>query len=203
MDTAGVLELVQRARAGDRAAWSALFERVLPELVSRRWSQGSISLVLGEVWERGLRGIVHFRGGADDATTAACFCSWMRRIVRSAFSSFASRNGLRRTLPLQPGGTDSSYIPGEVVLVDGTPLPAQVLIADEELAAQTEALHRIKDALELLAEDDRLLLQQSFFDGKANREIARERGVDESLVRYHISRALGRLTDAYIRTRLT
>ena len=182
---------------------AALFERIRPELVSRHWRQGSISLVLGEVWERGLRGIVHFRGGPDDAATAASFCSWMRRIVRSAFSSAVGRDGERRTRALHLGGAESSFVPGEVVLVDHAPLPAQAIIADEEQMAQREALLRMTDALTRLAEEDRQLLQQSFFEGKANREIARERGVDESLVRYHISRALGRLTDAYLQTRLT
>jgi RNA polymerase sigma factor (sigma-70 family) len=202
MDTDGVSVLVQKARAGDPEAWNELFARVRPFLLNcaarlllPAWPGESVSLVLGLVWERGRKGIRHFRGGASDADTARILKAWLRQVVRSAIDTGVVRPAVHgpRGQPVAHTDPGSSAPAGAIVPVDGLPSALTELIDAEQLT-------RLRHALAGLAEQDRELIRLRFEEQRSVREVARLLRRDESTLRYHYANIFAALRQALEKT---
>src|SRR5262245_34636196 len=84
MPWAGVHALVQRARAGDRNAWTDLHAMasdyllgLAQKLLGPGWPHESAHDLTQEVWVKFCANVGEFRGGADDAATAAVLRAWL------------------------------------------------------------------------------------------------------------------------------
>jgi RNA polymerase sigma factor (sigma-70 family) len=195
MQVEGTKDLVLRARAGDREAWDVLFARLCPALLARArrdlplcWpSNESVSFSLGAVWQRGWAGVAHFTGGSTDADTAGRLLAWLAQIFKNALRNDFSRVLNRRQANAAPLGPDDSTATGADRCPPANgPGPLQVVIEKEDLS-------RIREAVAALPAEDREWARALFEGDKSIRQIARERGCDESTVRHHRTRVLRRL----------
>jgi RNA polymerase sigma factor (sigma-70 family) len=82
----GVYALVERARAGDRSAWTDLHALaadyllgLAQKLLGPGWPHESAHDLAQDVWLKFCETISEFRGGADDAATAAVLRAWLGR----------------------------------------------------------------------------------------------------------------------------
>lgn len=175
--------LLQRAAAGDEAAFNELFER----------------------HRDGLRGFLfrklHSLEDAEDAVTATFYNAWRARASFSGRASgkawlyqIATRVALdvlrrrRRTPPLQELDAlePESLRPAEDELLD----PVAVVLDREQEADTRTALER---AIHRLPADERRLLQLFYYDGYNYEEISDLLGVSRSQVRGRLHRIRSRL----------
>ena len=173
------IELVIRAREGDRLAVEALLERCLPSL--KRWAHGRLPLaargsldtsdLVQETVLHVLRRLDHFQPRHVGAMQAYLRQSVINRI----------RDEVRRV----------SRQPAPVELVDE---PPSDLTSPLEGAIQTEAYDRYRDALKDLSARDREMIVARVEAQWSVQEIAQRFGMRTSdAARMAVSRALRRL----------
>ena len=175
------IELVVRAREGDRLAVEALLERCIPSL--KRWAHGRLPLaargsldtsdLVQETVLHVLRRLDHFQPRHVGAMQAYLRQSVINRI----------RDEVRR-VSRQPAPVEMSEE------------PASDLTSPLEGAIKTEAYERYRDALGELSTRDREMIVARVEAQWSVQEIAQRFGMRTSdAARMAVSRALRRLTD--------
>ena len=175
------IELVVRARRGDREAVEALLQRCLPDL--KRWAHGRLpaaargSLDTGDLVQETvlhvLRRLDYFEPRHVGAMQAYLRQSVINRI----------RDEVRRVSRRPP----ADELPGDLVSDDTSPL---------EAAVQTEAYQRYRNALTELSARDRALIVARIEAQWSAAEIAQRFGLPSSdAARMAVGRALRRLTN--------
>ena len=159
--------LVEAARGGDRAAFSALVGRdrdlVYAYAYARLRSREEAEDVAQEAFVRAYQSLGRLRG-------AAVWHPWLMRIVRNLCNDVLRRKRVRRTDPIDPEW------------LDGSPSPELQVLSEERR-------RELSSAVEALPEKYRVPLLMRFGSGCARREIALALGVPESTV-------MGRLAGA-------
>jgi RNA polymerase sigma factor (sigma-70 family) len=197
----GVHALVQRAKAGEEAAWQELHGRLQPYLLrlardalGPAWPEKSVSDLVSESWLRAWQGIAGFRGGADDSQTGPLLRAWLAMIVKNArhndrrFDEAACRKPPPGQVALGP--TDSAQPGIEVVAAD--PTPSAHLWAAERREAVRAAVETLTD------EKDREIIRLRFFEEQSLAQIARRLQLSYDDVRERFHRSLQRL-EPYLR----
>ena len=164
-DTPEVHELVRRAREGDRAAQSALYERCAEEVftVLRRLTgdEDVAADLAQDTWLRAFARIGQFR-------MAGPFCAWVYKMARRIALDHLKSKYVRDREPLEPG------------IADGAP--------PLDLALDRVVLERCLDTLPV---GYRTVLLLRIVDGLDHREIADQLGVTPvtSRTQFHKARA--------------
>ncbi len=175
------IELVVRARGGDRLAVEALLQRCLPDL--KRWAHGRLpaaargSLDTGDLVQETvlhvLRRLDHFEPRHVGAMQAYLRMSVINRV----------RDEVRRVSRRPP----AAELPGDLVSDDTSPL---------EVTLQREAYERYREALTGLPPRDRKLIVARIEAQWSVAEIAQRFGMRTADgARMALGRALRRLTD--------
>lgn len=171
VDEPDVRALVDRARAGDEAAWEQLYRRAYPRLLayaSRRLSgPDEAREAVSEAMARAVAGLHRF------SWQGAGFDAWLYGILRHVVLD--QHRGRRRH--------SNDPVPERVH--DG-PGPLEHAVANEEAAALRAAFARLNPA-------DRELLELRVVAGLPAEQVAEVLGKRAGAVRMAQSRALGRL----------
>jgi RNA polymerase sigma-70 factor, ECF subfamily len=166
--------LLNRARAGDRAAWNDLLGRLRPylRLLIRRQLSGDAeaSDLTQEAQLRMDRGFPQFRG-----EQVPPFLAWVRTIVARVLADHA-------------GSRPPAAVPLSDLDDAGAGAPGPRLVHAEEMT-------RLAGALERLSADHRLVVEARLFDGLKCVEIARRHGRTSEWVRVTCKRAVERLRE--------
>ena len=164
-------ELVERARAGDVAAFEALVVRHQRAAVQVAYAlaPGEAEDVAQEAFVKAYRALGRFRPGAP-------FRPWLLRIVANQARNQRRGSSRRAGLALRVAGQ------GEAV----APSPEEAVLRGFDRAALVSALGR-------LGERDRLVLVYRYFVGLSEAEMAQALGCRPGTVKSRVSRALGRL----------
>lgn len=185
MEPAGVTELLQRSRAGDGEALSALYARLYPEIKrvahARLRDSGGRSTGLdttGLVHEGFLR-IAEQEGLRGD--TRAQFFAYVGQVLRSVVI-----DQLRARQRDKRGGADSVWV--TLSQADGLPSAADQPL---DLVAVGEALEQLRRLDPSLAE----LLDQVGFAGLEPAEVAELRGVSLRTVQRELAKARALLAE--------
>ena len=154
MLTNEITELVQRAQAGDRAAYGELVERFQPTVyavaLSRLRNPAEAQELTQEVFLHGMRKLPQLR-------EANCFAGWLRQItVRMAL------NRLTRRGPVQ--GVEPEVLEQAEGGVRG---PLEAMICEEQKAALYRGLERLKPM-------DRATLMAFYLRGRSLKQMSRE-----------------------------
>jgi RNA polymerase sigma-70 factor, ECF subfamily len=193
----GVHGLVQRARAGDQEAWDRLVVMVQPYLlqtahglVRTNGPDRSYQDLTQETWIRAWRGLHDFRGGGDDAQTAALLRAWLRSILKRVASNIhRADTAQRRKMPPGTVRLDGARAGDSTGHVGTTELAADASTPSANLRAE-ECRDRIGEALARLADPkDREIVRLQFFEGLSLTRIAERLGLtlDEVRGRFHAS----------------
>jgi DNA-directed RNA polymerase specialized sigma24 family protein len=179
--------LLAQVKAGDRDAWRLLYDLVQPHLLrlaqqrlGPTWPHESVSDLVQTTWERALRQIDQFHGGADDSQTAPMFRPGSVRSCAASTatscappgSSAASSGG---ALPLGPTTESQSNEAARVDVAASDPTASHAARLNELRSA-------LQDAMQTLDEMDRRIVLLHFFDGLSLREIARRLNVDQNRI---------------------
>lgn len=167
---------MQRAKAGDPAAFDQLVERYTPRLyrVIRRMAsdQGEAEAIVQEAWLRAWRALSRY----DDDRP---IYPWLMRIAVNV-----TRDIWRKKRPV-----DFADI-GEVEDIFPDPQPGP-----EQRLTRQETLDRLADGVENLRPEFRLVIGLRYEEGFAYEEIAELLGVPLNTVRTHLHRAKKELRD--------
>jgi RNA polymerase sigma-70 factor (ECF subfamily) len=168
-------ELIERAKAGDRAAYEELVRRYEQQafraayLVCRDADDARDACQEGFV--RAWRALGSFRSGAEPRP-------WLMRIVVNAARNRRRGSGRRLNLALRIAQDRPS---------DGAaPSPEAAVLADERRARLIAALNRLGD-------DDRTVIGLRWFADLGEAEMSAALGVPRGTVKSRLSRAMGRL----------
>ena len=161
-------QLVNAARAGDRAAFSALFARdrdlVYAYAYARLLNREDAEDAMQDTFIRAYQSLGRLRGpGAWQA--------WLMQITRNLCSDALRRKRVRRTEPVDPEW------------LDGGPSPEMLLVT-------AERRRELNAAVEALPEKYRVPLLMRFAAGRTRREIAVALGVPESTIIGRMARAM-------------
>ena len=187
--------LLRQARQGDRQALDQLLADLRPHLeqLARKYvdpaSAGESTADLVQeaalrVWQR----LEQFRGGGDDAQTAAMFHKWVSQLVHHVgVDKQRERTAQRRAPPQRPlrldagPGADASGAAGILDPAASGPAPSANARAQEEARLIHDALDKIPDAA------DREIMHLCFFQGLSLRQIADKVNLsyDKVRERYH------------------
>jgi RNA polymerase sigma-70 factor, ECF subfamily len=160
--------LVNAARAGDRAAFSALFARdrdlVYAYAYARLRDREEAEDAVQETFVRAYLALGRLRG-------PAAWQAWLMQIVRNFCNDALRRKQVRRTEPMDPEW------------LDGGPSPEVQLLTEERRRA-------LGAAVAALPEKYRVPLLMRFGGGRTRREIAVALGVPESTIIGRIAGAM-------------
>ena len=177
------------ARAGDGAAYDALFARNLPALIaflrskvgSELNGRESVRDLAQSVCREVLRDIDGLEFRAEEQFRAYLFLQATRKVIDKHRYHKQDMRDAAREMPLPPE-TEA----GELMGTYGSLTPSRVAGAREELS-------RVESALHLLSEAQREAVLLSRVAGLAYQDIARQKGISESAVRGLVARGLARL----------
>src|SRR5579859_3216282 len=149
-----IIELVQKAQTGDRAAYGELVERFQPTVyavaLARMRNPTEAQELTQEVFLHGMRKLPQLRD-------PACFAGWLRQItVRMAI------NRLTRRGPLQK--VESEMLESAVA---AGPNPLDTMIQSEQASELYEALEQLKPV-------DRATLIAFYIRGRSLKQMSRE-----------------------------
>ncbi len=176
--------------------WNDLFTLVRPELLASvrpllaSWFGESISAVLGDVWEKGRKGIKDLNSSGSDDKVKRRLLAWLKQVFRNAFHNHVIRfvrkqAGKRVPLAVEDAtAQQAGFIPAAP-----DPAPLDALIVSEDLAW-------LDAALGVLPPEDQELINLVYRDGVSLREIGRRRGCHEASVRRRLAKVLARLRAA-------
>ncbi|HJT75994.1 MAG TPA: sigma-70 family RNA polymerase sigma factor [Gemmataceae bacterium] len=183
--------LVQRAKAGDQESWGRLVAMFQPYLLQRAHSlppakglDKSYQDLTQETWIRAWQGLPRFRGGEDDAQTAALFRAWLCRILKNVCSNVRRHEAASRRQP--PPGTVHLGPEGQGRTIDAA---SDESTLSANLRAQ-ECSDQVREALAGLADPkDREIVRLRFFEGLSLTRTAERLGLtlDEVRDRFHAS----------------
>ena len=158
-----ILDLIQRAKAGEEAAWDRLFsiydrdlqKRVRATLGPELRAQLDDSVdVMQSVWLEAYRSIKSFKYQGDGS-----FLAWVAAIARHKIANKASKSR-KRGRPV--GGTEG------IGILSASPTDKTGVNTALE---KKEDLELLRGALQKLKEPDREILRLSWFEGLKHREI--------------------------------
>jgi RNA polymerase sigma factor (sigma-70 family) len=189
----GFHDLMNRARAGDRAAIDELLRLIRPwiEQVARDHAAldspcGSVSDLAQEAWLRAWQKLDQFKGAADEAQSQAMFRAWLARIVsRLGINTARDAAAQQRKPPGKLLGLDGRCSADESSLaIDpaaSAPTPSANARAQEDASLVRQALAGFTDPLE------REIIRLRFSDGLSLRQIAQRLDCNHETVRrrYH------------------
>jgi RNA polymerase sigma factor (sigma-70 family) len=189
----GVHVLVQRARAGDPAAWTDLHALVkeyllglAQKLLGPGWQHQSAHDLSQDVWVKFATNIGDFRGGCDDANTAAALRAWLGQTATNLAKNYARDNRTQeRTAPpgtvrLSSNGAGDSADGAAVDPPADDPTPSH----DERLRERRALIER---ALARLPEPtDRQMVDLHYFQDWPLRRVADELDLTYDQVRYRM-----------------
>jgi RNA polymerase sigma-70 factor (ECF subfamily) len=159
--------LVNAARGGDRAAFSALFARdrdlVYAYAYARLLNREDAEDVLQDTFIRAYQSMGRLRG-------PGAWQSWLMQIARNLCSDALRRKWVRRTEPVDPEW------------LDGGPSPEMLLLSQERR-------QELNAAVAALPEKYRVPLLMRYGAGRTRREIAVALGVPESTIIGRMARA--------------
>jgi RNA polymerase sigma-70 factor (ECF subfamily) len=166
--------LVERAQAGDEAAFAALYDiyfpRVYRYILARLGNASDAEDIASEVFEKMLGAIGRFRWREE-----ATFGAWVLRIAYNQIITHHRRNGSRpKTTPL------SEHLPLR------TPEP-------EEIVQRKLALEEVRAAMEQLPGAQRQVLMLRFAGGLSISETAKVLGKQENNVKVLQHKGVSRL----------
>ena len=149
-----VTELVERARAGDRAAYGALVERFQPTVyavaLARLRNPAEAQELAQEVFLHGMKKLAQLRD-------PQCFAGWLRQItVRMAINRLTRRGPLHRA--------DAEVLDHAEASGAG---PLEQLVRSEQAAALYRGLDRLKPV-------DRATLLAFYIRGRSLKQMSRE-----------------------------
>jgi RNA polymerase sigma-70 factor (ECF subfamily) len=149
-----LINLVQRAQGGDRAAYGELFERYQADVyavaLARLRNPAEAQELTQEVFIHGMTKLVQLRD-------AQCFAGWLRQItVRMAI------NRLTRRAPL--AGTEPDAVQNATA-AEATPLDEMV---------RAEQRHEVLSGLAQLKPIDRATLEAFYLQGRSLKQMSRE-----------------------------
>jgi RNA polymerase sigma-70 factor (ECF subfamily) len=184
--------MLQRARAGDRAAFDELFRRYSHELrqaiglrLDRRLqARLDVSDVLQDTFLEAVRRLPGYFQGPE-----VSFRLWLRWLARHRLLVLHRQHlgtgmrSVRRELALLPADSSAAFLHG---LAGGGPSPSQAIGA-------VERAEQLRQALEQLDDDEREVILMRHFEHLANRDIAWLLGLSESAAHKRYARALLRL----------
>lgn len=166
--------LVVRAQRGDRSAVALLYqihaERIFRYVVTRVPTVADAEDLTAEVFVRMVRELPKYQ------VTGAPFEAWLYRIAASRVGDFYRQNGRRTHTELSE------------TLADGDLLP-------EEQVLQEQTFESLRDALQQLTEEHRLILVLRFVERKSHEEVANILGRSVPAIKSAQHRALIRLTE--------
>lgn len=187
-------ELVRAAQSGDRAAFEALFDRVLPRvrtmvtfgMGARMRSRMEVDDAVQEIFTEAIRLLPRF-----DAARDGSFFGWLREVTRHRLLALADREFGRakrdpgREARMSDSTTALSLLPPATVTS-----PTGAILRGERL----DLLHR---ALARLTEDHRKIIMMRCIEGITTSEAAAALGRNENATAVLLFRALAKLREAY------
>ena len=149
-----ITSLVERARAGDRAAYGELVERFQPTVyavaLARLRNPAEAQELAQEVFLHGMRKLPQLRD-------AQCFAGWLRQItVRMAINRLTRRGPLHK---VEPEVLENAEAAGAG--------PLEALVKAEQAAALYRGLERLKPV-------DRATLVAFYLRGRSLKQMSRE-----------------------------
>jgi RNA polymerase sigma-70 factor (ECF subfamily) len=173
-------ELVERARAGDRAAYGELVERFQPTVyavaLARLRNPTEAQELAQEVFLHGMKKLAQLRD-------AECFAGWLRQItVRMAINRLTRRGPLRKV--------ESEALAGAEAAGAG---PLDALVRAEEARALYRGLERLKPV-------DRATLTAFYLRGRSLKQMSREFETPVGTIKRRLHVARNRLKKALERT---
>lgn len=173
-DALDVIELVVRAKQGDRNAVAALYQlysqAIFRYVACRVPTNDDAEDLTAEVFVSMVKGLSSYQ------VTGAPFEAWLYRIAASRVSDFYRYTNRRQHQELTE------------TLLDSSPLP-------EEQYLQNQTLHQLRHALQQLPEDHQTILILRFVERKSHEEVAELLEKSVSAVKSAQYRALKRLTE--------
>jgi len=189
----GVQALVERARAGDRDAQGSLCALVQPylqglvqKLLGRGWAHESLEDLSQVVWFKFAAKISDFRGGCDDANTAALLRAWLGTMVANESKNYVRHKQAK--LRATPASARTFAIGGEDGWVNGAAIAPPAHDPTPSLRERLrERAERVERALARLPDDaDRQMVGWHFVDGWPYQRIADRLGRTYEQVRYRM-----------------
>jgi RNA polymerase sigma-70 factor (ECF subfamily) len=182
---AGLATLVERARAGDAAAFDGVFRFAAARvLLYVRLRMGTALRavaepddVLQETWLEAHRALPRY-----EHRSAAGLSAWLCRLAESSLTALADRHSTQKR---RARGHDL----GPDVLARWADTATGVVTG----AARGEAADRLERAVAALPDDERQVVLLRFFRGLPLDEIARLTGTPETTVRRRLGRAVATL----------
>ena len=186
------MELLKRAKEGDRSAFEALFKRHRARLrqaiafrMDRRLAaRADASDVLQETYLEAFRRLPKYLERQDMP-----FYLWLRWIAREKVMGLyrrhigADKRAIEREIPLLPPESSAQFV-GAVI--GGGPTPSQEL-------AKAELAERLRNALGQLDQDERDLILWRHFEQLSIRETAELLGISEAAASKRYIRTLEHL----------
>ena len=171
-----ITSLVERARAGDRAAYGELVERFQPTVyavaLARLRNPAEAQELAQEVFLHGMKKLPQLRD-------SACFAGWLRQItVRMAINRLTRRGPLHK---VEGDVLDSAVAAG------GSPLDALV---------KSEAAAQLYKGLERLKPVDRATLVAFYIRGRTLKQMSREFETPVGTIKRRLHVARNRLKKA-------
>ena len=180
-------ELIQAIRAGDETALEAIYHRYLPSVWRYACSQlaGNVPSAEDVVSETFLAAVRQIRGLRPEGGSVG---GWLVGIARHKIADLRRRRGRERLSDADPAET-------------GLPCPGAPDGAAAMETAETRA--SVKQAMDALADDERLALGWKYLDGLSVREIALRLGRTEKAAEAVLYRARNAFRTAFERVRPT
>jgi RNA polymerase sigma-70 factor (ECF subfamily) len=185
-----VIELVDRAKAGDVEAWDRLYAIYEEDVRKRVRSKLGPSLrvqldestdIMQSVWREAIKSLKGFEYRGDGS-----FLAWVTTILRHKVARRA--DAAHRNMH-SPGAANSDFLAAHAD--DRTGPTADV--------RNQEDLRLLRLALQEMDDEKREVLQLSWFEGMKHREVGDRLGITEDAARMRVTRAESELVKAFRR----
>jgi RNA polymerase sigma-70 factor, ECF subfamily len=178
-----ILSLIPGCQRGDASATEALYElyadRLYRYLLARTGDPDAAADLTTELFLRVMKHVGRFR--LNQQRPAASFSAWLYRIAGNLATDYHRARRLRAEAGLDGQATIAAHSPGP-----------------DWVAEQREAFARLAQAIEGLAEDQRLVVLGKFGEQMSNLEIANMLGKSVGAIKslqHRALRTLGRLLE--------
>ena len=164
----GEAQLIERAKASERAAWDEIFDRhyeqVFVFVICRVGDRSAAEDLVSEVFLEAWRGIGRFR------YRGVPLVSWLYRIAHNLAADFLKKRGRTVVQTLEDGWSGIPHT--------------------EDQTERLDTWHSVSDAFRRLTSDQQTVLMSRFFEGRSLSETAALMGKKENAVKALEFRAL-------------
>jgi RNA polymerase sigma-70 factor (ECF subfamily) len=175
-------ELIARAQAGDAGAFTELVhrhDRTVFALAARFVSSAEDAKdIYQDVMVRVYRGLAGFRHESS-------FATWLHRITVNVCLTHRNRRGQMVHTPLDPSGTGP----------EGETHPVSREIAPDESVLAAETAVHVRQALEVLSPQQRMVFMLRHYEGYSLKEIAATLRCSQGTVKRYLFVATRRMRD--------